>query len=594
MQTKQRITTAFIFLCLFLYGEAQQLSVGSFKCIPNDMDARVNYPIVNHNGKKCALIKVENSNSGFVFDTGTLAVEKWEQKVGEIWVYVQPGVRKMTIKHQTLGILREYIFPEQIKEATVYVMKLESGSVHAYVEQAPQGAYLIMRLSPANAIVWIDDEMQTTEEGAVMAFLNNGEHTYRVQAAGFSQEVGRFEINGERKEMPVSLKSNKAVLKLSCNDTKALLYVNGKQVGTGKWDGEFIPGTHIVEVMREGYRTQTKQVELKERENKELNFDYLVAINGFLQVASRPIDTEVWLDGVKVGTTPYGPEKTLVGTHRLELRKAGYKILSKDVVISEGETCLVNNALEKETTTVAASLEGGSGGDMQKFTVKGVSFTMVRVDGGTFRMGSTAEQGRYADSDEEPVHSVTLSSYFIGETEVTQALWKAVMGTNPSYFKGGNLPVETESWNDCLEFIKKLNSLTGRTFRLPTEAEWEFAARGGNKGKGYKYSGRNNILKVAWYSVNSSGETHSVASKEANELGLYDMSGNVYEWCEDWYGNYSSGSHTNPTSASSGSFRVSRGGSWYDNARNCRVSNRNGLTPGPRRNTLGLRLVLVP
>lgn len=227
-----------------------------------------------------------------------------------------------------------------------------------------------------------------------------------------------------------------------------------------------------------------------------------------------------------------------------------------------------------------------------KFTVNGVSFEMVRVEGGTFRMGATSEQEDEADSDEKPVHSVTLSSYYIGKTEVTQALWQAVMGSNPSNFKGSNLPVECVSWNDCQEFIQKLNRLTGRNFRLPTEAEWEFACRGGNNSRGYKYSGSNNLGSVAWYDDNSGGQTHPVATKAPNELGIYDMSGNVWEWCQDWYGDYSSNSQTNPTGASSGSRRVLRGGCWYGSAWGVRVSFRNRSTPGLRNILSGLRLAL--
>lgn len=225
------------------------------------------------------------------------------------------------------------------------------------------------------------------------------------------------------------------------------------------------------------------------------------------------------------------------------------------------------------------------------FTANGVSFRMVEVRGGTFRMGGTSEQGSDAESDEKPVHSVTLSSYYIGQTEVTQELWQAVMGNNPSTYKGSQKPVENVSWNDCQTFISKLNSLTGRNFRLPTEAEWEFAARGGNNSRGYKYSGSNNINDVAWYTstTNDTG-TRNVATKSPNELGIYDMSGNVWEWCSDWYGDYSSSSQTNPRGASSGSCRVDRGGSWDYNARYCRSSNRDFDTPGNRGSFLGFRL----
>ena len=211
---------------------------------------------------------------------------------------------------------------------------------------------------------------------------------------------------------------------------------------------------------------------------------------------------------------------------------------------------------------------------------------MVYVSGGTFIMGGDDS------SDQMPTHSVTLSSYYICKYEVTQALWRAVMGSNPSNFKGNNLPVENVSWYDCQTFIKRLNSYTGRDFRLPTEAEWEFAARGGNYSRHYKYSGSNNLDDVAWYIDNSNKRPHPVGTKQPNELGLYDMSGNVGEWCSDWDGSYSSYSQTNPTGPNSGSFRVHRGGFWRYNARYCRTPERNSKTPDYCVNYLGLRLVL--
>ena len=244
---------------------------------------------------------------------------------------------------------------------------------------------------------------------------------------------------------------------------------------------------------------------------------------------------------------------------------------------------------ESEETLV----DDGSGVmQSETFTANGVSFKMIRVDGGTFTMGATSEQGSGAFDNEKPAHRVTLSSYYIGETEVTQALWQAVMGSNPSNFKGDYRPVEQVSWDDCQTFISKLNSLTGKTFRLPTEAEWEYAARGGNKSQGYKYSGSNTLGNVAWYFDNSVDKTHPVKTKSPNELGIYDMSGNVWEWCQDWYDSYSSSPQTNPTGPTSGSYGVYRGGSWYSSARLCRVSGRGSITPGRQRNFLGMRLVL--
>ncbi len=223
------------------------------------------------------------------------------------------------------------------------------------------------------------------------------------------------------------------------------------------------------------------------------------------------------------------------------------------------------------------------------YTANGVQFRMVAVDGGTFQMGS--ETG---DSDEKPVHEVKLNSFSIGQTEVSQELWEAVMNTNPSNWKGLMLPVERVSWNDCQTFITKLNSLTGQQFRLPTEAEWEYAARGGNQSKGYTYSGSNNIGDVAWYDSNSGSKTHEVATKAPNELGIYDMTGNVWEWCQDWYASsyYSSSLIINPKGPSSGSHRVRRGGSWLNTAENCHCANRDGSTPDYTSDGLGFRLAL--
>jgi len=240
--------------------------------------------------------------------------------------------------------------------------------------------------------------------------------------------------------------------------------------------------------------------------------------------------------------------------------------------------------------------------ERKTFEANGVAFTMIKVYGGDFMMGATNEQSGSAESNESPVHQVTLDSYMIGETEVTQALWKSVMGKNPSHFTGNNQrPVESVSWSDCQTFLNKLNSMTGQSFRLPTEAEWEYAARGGMKSKGYKYSGSNNIYEVAWYNGNAwcNGNeydpdygTHSVGIKRPNELEIYDMSGNVWEWCVDWFGYYSSDPQSNPQGPSSGSEHIVRGGRWYGSEKSCRVSYRGVEVTSMRSPNIGFRLAL--
>ena len=229
----------------------------------------------------------------------------------------------------------------------------------------------------------------------------------------------------------------------------------------------------------------------------------------------------------------------------------------------------------------------------ETYTVNGVSFTMKPVAGGTFTMGS-ADDDPDAYDDEKPAHFVTLSNYYIGQTEVTQELWQAVMGSNPSHFTGNlQRPVECVSWDDCQTFITTLNQLTGKNFRLPTEAEWEYAARGGRRNHGYKYSGSDNIDDVAWNVNNSNSTTHPVATKTPNELGIYDMSGNVLEWCQDWYGSYSSDAQINPTGPASGTLRIFRGGSYVHTTIGCnRVSWRNADDPTKRYINMGFRLAL--
>jgi formylglycine-generating enzyme required for sulfatase activity len=224
------------------------------------------------------------------------------------------------------------------------------------------------------------------------------------------------------------------------------------------------------------------------------------------------------------------------------------------------------------------------------FLKNAVYIPMIPVKGDEFRMGCTSEHGSDCYNKESPAHIVTLSDFLIGKYPVTQRQWMLVMGDNPSEFKGDSLPVESVDWNDAHNFIKKLNAMSNKRYRLPTEAEWEYAARGGIMSEGVKYAGSGNAEEVAWYDENSEETTHPVGTKGPNELGIYDMSGNVAEWVEDRYGVYTDAPRTNPTGPSSGSTRVNRGGSWDVDARYCRTSNRNDNTPESRYNSLGFRL----
>ena len=303
-------------------------------------------------------------------------------------------------------------------------------------------------------------------------------------------------------------------------------------------------------------------------------------------------------NGVVRITLPVGQHSYIVASDGYESEEGIVKLkasapsnlqiqLSKEVVAAVPTV----NEVAQEASSSSSSVSFG--GNTISIPVKnGINIEMVKVEAGTFMMGATSEMQDPWDS-EKPVHQVTLTNdYYMGKYEVTQALWKTVMGSNPSYYKGDDLPVELVSWDDCQEFIGKLNSMTGRKFRLPTEAEWEYAARGGKKSRGYQYSGSSNISDVAWCSESRRKKTSPVGTKQANELGIYDMSGNVMEWCQDWYGSYVSSPQTNPTGAVSGSDRVRRGGSWYNSVRGCRSSYRDYGNPDFSFFTIGLRLVL--
>ncbi len=303
-------------------------------------------------------------------------------------------------------------------------------------------------------------------------------------------------------------------------------------------------------------------------------------------------------NGVVRITLPVGQHSYIVASDGYESEEGTVKLkasapsnlqiqLSKEVVAAIPTV----NEVAQQAPSSSSSVSSGSN-EISIPVKNGITIDMVKVEAGTFMMGATSEMLN-PDDDEKPVHQVTLTNdYYMGKYEVTQALWQAVMGSNPSKFKGDNLPVEKVSWHDCKEFISKLNSMTGRKFRLPTEAEWEYAARGGKKSRGYQYSGSSNISDVAWYVDNSDYETHPVGTKQGNELGIYDMTGNVLEWCQDWIGLYSSSSQANPTGAVSGPDRVLRGGSWHNNAWCCRLPFRQYYYLGYSSHQLGLRLVL--
>ena len=514
--------------------QAQNIVVESFRLDESDLTAITEGTIVmDQYEKKCALIKVETTQTGFSFDVGRLGVRETQQKVGEIWVYVPEGVKRITISHPEFGVLRDYDLGQKLKRAKTYIMKLAIGEVQTMVRQAPTSQYVVFQVTPPNAVVELDGEKLNTNDGMAMKMMPFGTYDYRVDASDYKPEVGKVTVNDPKNKhvVNVTLKPSMVPVTLTV-DNEAEIWVNGELKGTGSWQGNLDVGTCEIETRKANHRS--------------------VSVTRDIQGSST------------------------------------IRLLAPPPILSEK--------------------------DCKVITVGNVSFTMIRVDGGTFTMGATSEQVEDARDDEKPAHQVTLSTYYIGETEVTQALWQAVMGKNPSGFKGDNRPVEQVSWNDCQSFIKQLNKKTGLNFRLPTEAEWEYAARGGSKSRGYKYAGSNTSDIVAWLAENSLDKgrdspdfgTHDVATKQANELGIYDMSGNVWEWCSDWFGSYTNSPQTNPTGPIKGSSkrqylfdgtdpdpeRIQRGGSWNFTDERCRLSFRDSNLPSNKNYFLGLRLAL--
>lgn len=573
---------------------AQSISVSSFRLLENDLDANTAGTMErDQNGEVTALIKVVTTQTGFSFDGGALGVVKTMQKPGEIWVYVPRGLRKITISHPQLGVLRDYYLPMTVSSARTYEMILVTGTVETTVRQARTSQYVVFQLSPPNAVVELDGELLQTDGGTATKMMKFGSYNYRVQAPNYLPEAGNVIVNDPKNKyiISVALKPNFSVVTLKV-DNEAEIWVNGKCEGTGSWTGNLGAGTYEFETRKQNHRNVsiTRDI-IATTEPQTITLQAPKPILGEADINSSPAMADIYIDDKKVGQTPQMVSDLLVGQHQVRISKQGFKDYIINLTVSEGESSMISAKLENVVTELPAPSSSDTG-TIQTITIGNVSFNMIRVDGGTFTMGATKKMGSDAYAEEKPAHKVTLSPYYIGETEVTQGLWEAVMGSNPSYFNSINRPVEGLSWDDCQEFIQKLNQKTGRKFRLPTEAEWEYAARGGSKSRGYKYSGSNNIGIVAWYDGSSNNETHNVKTKQANELGIYDMSGSVWEWCQDWYNSYSKDSQTNPTGPSSGSIRVLRGGSWSDDARYCRVTTRYCYSPFFQEKYFGLRLVL--
>ncbi len=705
----------FFIIASFSTALGQQLSVESFRALPNDMDARQNFREMDQNGELCAIVKVVTPESGFQFEIGSLGITKTEQKTGEIWLFIPHGAKRLSIFHKSLGVLRDYFFPERIDEGVCYELVLVSGrTVTTVVANEIESQWLIITSEPSGADVFINDE-----PAGVTPYQNElplGKYTYRLQMPMYLNYAGSLilDMPNNRQEIGVKLKPNfgsievattpevgasvilngletgkttpcilervpsgeqtlsaklsmyatttqrvtlqpgetqKVVLNMKPSfatvtihtDPKAEVYISGVKKGQGDWQGRLNPGVYTFEARLDKHVSAISKQTVMVDTPLELTLQPTPQV-GTLKVISLPMNALIRIDGKEYGTTPNTIKNLLIGDYTVELSFPEYATAFEKVNITEGVTSTINATLQngREVTIsstpvgvdlyvddkwvgatpykgsltfgahkLSISKEGKksekqvniaqAGGESSftltfgpesfKETVNGVSFDMVAIKGGSFMMGS--DDG---EADEKPMHRVTVSDFYIGKTEVTQALWVAVMGSNPSFNKGDSLPVEQVTWDDVQKFIKKLKRLTCKNYRLPTEAEWEYAAGGGSDNR-TKWAGTSAFFLVSnfvWYDVRSDNQIHEVATKFSNSLGLYDMSGNAWEWCSDWYGDYASEDQMNPTGASSGSSRVYRGGSFNYSVLDCRVSKRNYSSSGFASRNLGFRLVLVP
>jgi len=519
------------------------------------------------------------------------------------------------------------------------------------IKLRPAYGYIKINSSPeSGAQVFVDGKLLTSTTPLTTERLASGEHTVQVVKDMYQPLARKVSVlDNQTTEFNAILQANFAELIVKTAEG-ASIYVNNQPKATTNWTSRLGAGVYTVEARLASHLPAKQDIELATGEKRTIELKP-TPIYGSLDVMTSPSGAKISLNGKDYGTTPNTIKNLLIGDYTVELIKAGHATVKKTISITENAEALLSETLAngREVTInsdpqgadlyVDGSLLGKtpykgnlsfgthqlkieSGGKIAEQTVnitqtggeadfmllfghvnfteilKGVNIEMIGVEGGTFTMGCTSEKITDCFQGEKPAHSVKVSDFYIGKYQVTQAQWEAVMGasttlSNPSYFSGwDNCPVEQVSWNDVQEFITELNRQTGKKYRLPTEAEWEYAARGGNKSKGYKYSGSNTINDVAWNSSNSEEKTHPVGEKQANELGIYDMSGNVFEWCSDWYGAYSTSTENNPQGPLSGTYRVLRGGSLNRNAHFCRSTYRYYFSPKYSLNSFGFRLVL--
>ncbi len=500
------------------------------------------------------------------------------------------------------------------------------------------GSITIISEPEAGMAIYIDNQNTGKTTPATIDGIAVGQHVVKLMGEWYRPQEKRVEIiDGQNNDLFFTMVPNYGILTVNTS-ADAIIYIDGKVKGSTTWSGRVKEGVCIVKVEKEGYKT--RQWEVSMVRGKDQAIDLMMSPKtGTLEVKTIPDQAMISIDGKMYGMSPKIIPDLLLGTYNLTVEKPGHTSVYMRVEIEDSKTTTVEIPLIFGKEITVTSVPDGAFVIVQGDTlgVTPLSFVlkfgnhevmlvkndevlvetihvsptgkkvfdytlkqsndpfygqMVLVKGGTFKMGDVLGIG---NAEEKPVHDVTLSDFYIGKYEVTQAQWQLVMGDNPSHYKGcDNCPVERVSWDEVQVFITKLNLLTGKKYRLPTEAEWEYAARGAGLSQGFRYAGGNNINFVSWYSGNSQGKTQPVGTMKPNELGLYDMSGNVWEWCSDWFDDFTATPKENPEGPEEGDYKIVRGGSWYGYIGGSRVTCRGSDEPANKRSYIGFRVAMSP
>jgi formylglycine-generating enzyme required for sulfatase activity len=649
---KKYALSAFCFLIFGILHSLGTLRVESLKELP---PTNMNISVYDADGKYAPVLIIKTELRGLgIQNVGRPTIHAPEYITGEHYYkfYLNDNQRVVKLTHNDYEPLEVRLLADfgiEVKAQRVYEMVL---AFDKEVIQVP----VVITCSQNAANVSVDGKIiGKTENRMLTANIGSGTRTIRLEKAGFATQTRTEEISMENNSFDFQLvPAMPAAVIIDSNPQGAAVYIDGLKFGVTPAQSFFEAGVYPIKLEKENYETIVEQITIREPETKKtynltdiratltvkthanatvkfngnsfkggvsnhkiapqvlqlsVEMPKAETINRVITLKPKTAETleiypEVQTGTVQVMTIPTNASLELTGDGGEHYTATGRKTFL-DVPIGNYE--LTTKAAGYKTHKESFRLKADETAVKQITLKEGsdVPDNMVFVQGGTFQMGSND-----GDSDEKPIHTVTVSDFYIGKYEVTQKEWKEIMGNNPSYRKGDNLPVEQVSWYDAVEFCNKKSekeglqkcysgSGTGITcdftkngYRLPTEAEWEYAVRGGDKSRGYKYSGSNNIADVAWYNNNSGFETHQVGSKQANELGIYDMSGNVWEWCWDWYdaNYYSKSPSNNPQGPSSGSYRVLRGGGWRNYAGLCRVAYRYNDDPDGSGSRMGFRV----